>query len=271
MVIKRTLEYDNLIRFEEDGHMYFSNRNGCQFKSMSHVLNDLKEPFNTNEIAMNVARSKLGWDCKDWKVINKKKEELITQWDEKKIMASEYGSKIHKDLEDYYRIQKIKVEYDHVYKYINNIIGWSSRIINEKILAAEDYQIAGTADLVSIRRKSKVPIIDVFDFKTNMEKGIVFDSIKRDIEGNVKKHYDRYLMHPFEHLEDSNYMIYSLQLSGYAYMIETSYECKIGRLAIFFVSKDENGIFKAKEIPVSYMKREIEELFWFHKYGKKIA
>jgi hypothetical protein len=91
------------------------------------------------------------------------------------------------------------------------------------------------------------------DYKTNESKGIQFDSISRK---DVVKHYNKYLLPPFDHLEACNYIIYSLQLSIYAFMAMETLGIRVGKLAIIFF--DNN--FTPTYIPVPFMYHEAELL-----------
>lgn len=77
-------------------------------------------------------------------------------------------------------LQTVKEEYDQVYK----------EYACELMMCDPDSGMAGICDWAGIR-KCKELIIDIDDFKTNLFKGIVFDSISRK-EGKIK-HYNRFL------------------------------------------------------------------------------
>jgi hypothetical protein len=127
--------------------------------------------------------------------------------------------------------------------------------------------IAGTIDTGGFR-KTKTRILDIEDNKTNLEKGITFDSISRK-EGKIK-HENRFFLEPVSHLELCNYNRYVLQLSIYAYLFEQFFSCQIGRLAIRWLScspaTEENGIvfLSSSYIPVPYMRSEAVRLLIEH-------
>jgi succinate dehydrogenase/fumarate reductase-like Fe-S protein len=124
------------------------------------------------------------------------------------------------------------------------------------------FGIAGTIDVVGIRN-CKDLIIDVEDFKSNLEKGITFDTISR--KGEKYVHYNRYMKTPLDHLEACNYNRYCLQLSLYAFMLTEYLGGKIGRLAIRWIEMSQDGrVDFTSYIPVPYMKTEVSKLLIEH-------
>jgi len=64
------------------------------------------------------------------------------------------------------------------------------------------------------------------------------------------------MLPPFDHLEDCNYIHYSLQLSMYAFMSQLTWGCRIGKLAILYIDND----LKLNIYPIPYMRLEAKLL-----------
>ena len=125
----------------------------------------------------------------------------------------------------------------------------------EALVYSTQYMIAGQSDLVIQRTmQKKRALFDFYDYKTNLEKGIQFTSMGR--KDGLIKHYNRFLLHPVDHLEDCNYNLYSLQLSIYAYLAQTSWNIRVGRLAIIYINRN----MQARLYPVPYMRHEAKAI-----------
>lgn len=262
---------DNFIHFDEDPHTY-TGKDRMNYESVSRVIRHVKEPFDTERISYFVARKELRQDLETFEVeerlIKIRQEEIKMEWKRKAEDAANYGTNIHKYLEDYFNGKKVDKR-SKLYPlalalreyYLS--IGYHAAI-NEAILYSREHLVAGTTDRVHLRTRN-ASVLDFFDYKTNIEKGIVFDSAKRE-ENVLIKHYNRYLLSPLEHLEACNYTEYALQLSIYALMATLTYGCKIGRLVILFIDKD----YTFKPIPVPFMKYEAEKMLQLNNEKKAL-
>lgn len=149
-------------------------------------------------------------------------------------------------------VQDLLTHYSMIYKEVRT----------EQIVYDLQSMIAGKADLIMIR-KTKNLIIDIDDFKTNLFKGIVFDSITWKDE--KPKHNSKFLLPPLDHIEDCTYNKDVLQLSIYAYLCETLFDAKIGRLGIRWLEISESeDIISIPYIPVPYMRGEVMRIVLEH-------
>lgn len=252
-IVRQELTFDNLIEFRSKTHQYFTRNTGEEYKPVTSGLKCIKEPFDADGIAFAMAKAEFGWDCNDINLIQKRKEELKKEWTDKAEEAATYGTAIHGVYEGYRKDGVYDEKYGKMIYKINEIISGAYHVFSERIYYSQKYKIAGTCDLSVLRQKMKFPVMDFYDFKTNISRGILYDSIKRKADGSLK-HYNRYLLHPVDYIEDCNYNLYALQLSIYALMAQVTYNIKVGRLAILFINKD----FDVEYIPVPYMKMEAE-------------
>jgi hypothetical protein len=224
-----------------DSHKYFDIY-GKEYTPVSTVLKSIVEPFNEKMMASRVA-------AKEGKTV----EEVIAQWDMKRISAADYGTDIHGVLEKYYLTGILDDErLTEVVNKLDVFFRPYKVLYPETIFFDEKRYIAGTSDMPALRSKygtSKKTIIDIFDYKTNA-KGISYFSGKQQDE-NVN-FYNKFMFEPVSHLEDTTYNKYALQLSLYGLLAENDPELQVGRLGIFHISPS----FQIKMIPVPYLKYE---------------
>lgn len=238
--------FQDEIIFKADTHQYFNKQNE-EYKSVSRALKGIQVPFDREGMSSRMAK-KLAEE--NGISESQAKKDLLEQWDNKKDNSIDKGNYVHDSLERY----AIKGTYDdemkEVTEFLLRILKEHYRYFPETIIYSHKYKMAGRTDLSLVRQKSKNPVLDFLDYKSNAEKGIQFDSIGR--KEIPIRHYNRFLLPPFDYLEDCNYTTYSLQLSIYAFMAMESLNVRIGRLGILFVDND----FKPSLIPVPFMYQE---------------
>jgi len=240
------------ISFKEDTHQYF-DPDGNEYSSVSKVNTSVTPAFDRNGISMIMAGIKAK---ADGMTVQRAQQIILQDWDHKRDSAIARGNWIHDNLEQYLLSGKCDDKLIHVGKRMASFVSPYYKYFSEALIYIEQYNVAGQADLVVQRQKNKNGVFDFYDFKTNESKGIYYDSIKREANGKIKKHYNRFLYSPVEHLEHSNYNIYSLQLSLYAFMASVTFNIKVGQLAILFI--DEN--LNIRRLPVAYLKYEVMAL-----------
>lgn len=220
--------FEEKVALEPIKHVY-TDKNGDEYVSVSKVLSLLSEPFENTFAYKNATPEKLA------------------EWKEKGDVARKHGTDVHKAIETYAEFKTCaKPEWEEGIKSILEVYkGWRS--YDEVCLYDEKYRIAGTADKISAVGTGKNVSVIISDFKTNVAKGIYYHS-----------EYSKCLYPPFEHLQDANYIKYSLQLSLYAYMFEGLTGRKIKRMFIHFIPPDD--FTKHEIIPVNYMKHDVKLL-----------
>lgn len=259
---------DNFVTLDEASHTY-KDRGGLEYTSVSKIYSSIQPDVDWEKIKYNMAWGKLGKGATP-EMIKRYVQTLEQEWKEKAKRSTDFGTACHKLIETWDMNFRIDMECLEIMKSINTSITKEKAETmlsvldkffrpygvhyNEELVYSKKYRAAGTIDKPALRSK-RGNIIDVFDFKTNIEKGIYFDSIKRDEEGKWSKHYNRYYNEPFSSIECCNYMDYSLQLSIYGAMIE-EFDYKIGRLGIISIDSELIPTI----IPVSYMKLQAEVL-----------
>jgi ribosomal protein L12E/L44/L45/RPP1/RPP2 len=231
------------VRLFPEEHRYF-DKEGNEYMSVSKLLGKVQAKFDSERISMAVATRE-----------GKEQEEILGEWKGKQVAAAEHGTRIHNALDAYQTRMEIRKEDEDLEASIKAITGMYSeynKVMSEVCLYDKEYRVAGTCDRLLFNSNRKDCSVDIDDFKTNLSKGIYYVGYK-----------NKWLLEPFTHLQDCNYVTYSLQLSCYAYMWERMTGRKVRKLGIVFIPPEDPLAFK--RIPVPYMKMEVERLMEINK------
>ena len=230
-----------MIYFSEGTHTYVNTETGKELISVTTLLGKYKPKFDKKENAARVAKRE-GLDV----------DFVLDLWEKEKNKACDYGTAIHKVMEDFLVEGKKDDEHYYLYKSYeqeaNSIFsGYKTFKAEEKMYNIED-NIAGTTDLVYEKEKSFM----LGDFKTN----------KRF---NFHSNFNEYMLGPLSHLTVCEFNTYALQLSLYAYLYEKMTNKKCDGLVIFYKEKRYNNHDNEetpywRPIHVNYMKNEIIEM-----------
>lgn len=242
--------------FNANNHTYTNAVTGIEYQSWSKVSKSLQVPFDKETVSRRMAEHM----SRDKGIsVNEAQQIILQEWEVKRKSSEDHGNNLHKPMEEFIATGKKSPLVAGTIEYLTtNILSSAYRYYPERLLYSHKYGKAGTADLVIQRQKGwQESIFDIYDYKTNEQKGIYFDSILRK---NGIKHLNKFLLPPFDFIEDCNYALYSLQLNAYAYMLSETYKVRIGRLGIIFIDKAGNPTF----YPVLYNPNIIEEIFLYY-------
>jgi len=211
-----------MINFNSENHTYTDDV-GRNYESVTKYINRFVPQFDFEQKSKQYA-SKYGMNL----------EEVRSDWKLKNKNSTDFGTKIHSLIEeaikedalipgDYFNV--VKSIYDEIK---NNFRG---SYLTETIVYNTEHQIAGTSDLI-INNENTFSIID---FKTN--KQIKYTN---DFE-------DKNLLKPINHLPNSEYFKYSLQLSFYAYFYSVNTGKQLDRLAFYWLKRKNNKDYTSVE------------------------
>ncbi len=230
------------ISFEPVKHRY-TDASGDEYKSVSRLLNSIEVPFDREGISLRMANGS-----------KTKQTEILAEWDAKLNSSITWGNWIHDNLESYHKLgtcdEKLKPAILKIKPLYKNYF----RVYTETLLSDIESKVAGQTDLVVQRQRSVNSLYDFYDYKTNEQKGIEFDSIRRKCD--PWQHYNKFYLPPLAHLENCNYNRYALQLSLYALIAQKQYGIHIGRLALIFINKE----LQVQVHPIAYLRFEAEAL-----------
>ena len=202
-----------------------------QYTSVTTFIGKFKTKFESELIAERVAKKN-----------NKTKEEVLNEWKEIALQATTYGTEIHNLIEEWIKkkgfVFPTNPEHKEVIKELKQFNFLSAHeVLPEKILSLEDYNLAGTSDLIL----DYGDYFCIFDYKTNKKIHLMSD-------------YNQWMNPPLDYLTDCSYTHYSLQMSIYAYMYSELTGKKLGNLRLLWWDRTNS---KFVVYPVPYMREEV--------------
>lgn len=281
------------IGFNEAAHKYFDLTDpSIKFTSVTTMIEEFAQPFDKEFWSAYKALEKL-LDADSWKLekksllstkkfdnsllelhdidinlFNKTQQGILDDWDAENRKSCERGTKIHSELENSmykakrninlskyqiggrFECQKDRTTLDlENAVYPEYLIHWDS--------PSGKLHIAGQIDLLVKKGNS----ITIGDYKTNkkIETKSFFDS---KIRSSVKMKF------PLNNLDDCNYYHYCLQLSTYAYIIE-SYNPDFTIEELVLVHFDHQDNMTVYKLP--YLKKEVERMLSFYEKEHLLA
>lgn len=209
--------FDRNISLEEPGHKYILKTDpAINFRSVTEIVSDYFEPFDKHAIAANLVATNI-------KYMGTESSELIAKWD----AARDYGTKVHKEIEDCLKEGKYPEEVKSVCA-----VEWLKKyqmksdvdIFSEIKVYSTELNIAGSIDILAHDKKADT--YEVIDWKTS-----------KNIE--TKSYNNKMGTHPVtSNLQDCKFVHYSLQLSFYRYLLEQYYGLTINNQLIAHLKED---------------------------------
>lgn len=226
---------DFKLKFDEKEHSY--TYNGVPMISVTQFIEQFKPKFDEKTISKFVAKKR--------KVSQKA---ILKEWQEAKEIACDLGNSVHKYAEN----KVLKKEQDEPINDKDKILRASvddyfnkhpslKPYLTEVQLCLPEYQLAGTADLIMQSDDGKMFL---YDHKTSKE-------IRQKGFKNEK------MFCPLAHLDNCNYVKYSLQLYIYVYMLKKR-GCEINGCYIIHYTKDGWKEYKALDV-----ENEVEAMMQF--------
>ena len=256
--------------FLESSHQYFIQDK--EYKSFSYLKKLVEPNKDWDEIARKYAeKNKLTV------------EEVKAMWEKKKNDSCERGTllHLHKETGDKQN-QEMITYYSEVIgdkKIIKNIENLEDGWHLELALYNHEFEVCGTADKVFIETIKGIRYIDVEDYKTNK-------SIDLESYFNPRTKTHEMMKAPLNHLMNSNYWGYALQLSTYAYFLER-YNFVVRHLELIHIpleecktKKDQKDsvvehdgkkykISKETKYKIPYLKKEVIKLLNYYRLLKQ--
>ena len=235
--------------FEEEPHIYWwlnSQGERCQARiSMTSLIHSYSQPFDKEKVSQIVAKKN-----------NTTKEEILKLWEFENDFSKVKGTHIHayneylwKNKKYCYPKEKVINEFgidvlEPIWENLTKIADkfykdFKDRLIPiglELVIGDEEYSVCGSVDFLcySIKLNSLI----IIDYKSNKE--IKLNSYK-----------EQKMTGCLSHLEDCNYIHYSLQLNGYQHIIEKNTNLRL-KNEHFLIWMNENNddykIYKTKDL-----------------------
>lgn len=179
--------------------------------------------------------------------MDKTAKEILDMWEAKGKESRDLGIVLHKKIENYYQgINQIEDDTFRLFKEFAEKIKLEP-YRTEWTIYDWKHKIAGTVDLVDYQNGEYI----IYDWKRS-DKIIVNDMPIKTSLYNEKANY------PLQHIDNSPYYHYALQLSLYKYILENNYDIKIAdlRLGVFHPSYKKPYVIK-----MPYLEKELNLIF----------
>lgn len=253
---------DKFILFDEVPHTYYvfdpvTERPIKDPISVTTFVHHFFEKFDADAVIANMKPKQPGE-----KYYGMTSDEIKDSWEKNRIDASSKGTKMHRKIELFYNKLASSRDAEYKEKPLNPA---DEAIVNEKTREYEYFQefhqneiaeaewqiyrtewriwcaelgITGTIDCVFIPNLSKPNEVIIYDWKRSKQ-------IKHNSFGGKKA------LKPINHLEDCNFVQYSLQLHTYKYILEKNYGVRVVGMYLGVFHPD-NDSYIIEKIPAHY-------------------
>lgn len=249
-------EHIGPVYLEPIEHVYIHRQTGVKYSSVTKAIQLIEPHFDANGVAEAIVKQ--ADNVKQERYIGMSKIQILDFWQMLNDEANTYGTYVHDTVEKYLKANKWWFPEDELAQKV--IAGYNNLKVDEgiclqpeRIMFAEEYQLAGMSDLIVDIDST---FFDVGDWKTN----------------RIFNFYNPYgfetLLKPFDHLQNCQWSIYTIQLSVYALMYEMETGKKCRQIWIGYWDKTKESFEK---IQVMYLKHEAKKLLDLHKYNMMAA
>lgn len=150
-------------------------------------------------------------------LLGKSKEQLLEEWEQKRIESAHAGTKLHQKIDDYYHHRTIQAEDKDFVLFKQFAEAYKlNPYRNEWAVYDEDSNIVGVVDLLDYSNGNYI----LYDWKRSA----------KIVEGGqpIKENkFGEFGLRPFEKIPNTDYWHYALQLSFYRYILEKNYGISI--------------------------------------------
>jgi ATP-dependent exoDNAse (exonuclease V) beta subunit len=233
------------IVFQEEGHLYTIYGETGKYISTTSLVHKQFGHFDADKIAESMVRKGRTLDPTH-KYYGMTKADILAQWEQTAKEASGEGTKMHLDIENYSNglvIHNDSIEFQQFLQFRKEF-AYLIPFRTEWTVFYEEYHICGSIDMVYYNQNTKG--YEIYDWKRSKE--IVYD----DSYGKSS------ITEGLEHLPDTNYWHYSLQLNIYKKILEEKYGMNITGLYLICLHPTHSSY---ERIEVRFMPRETELIF----------
>jgi hypothetical protein len=256
-------ENDDYITFTETNHNYTIGDGKTKFISTTTFIHTLFAPFDADSVITNMMNGKK-WSSS--KYYGMTREDIKREWSNKARQSSSEGTGLHQFvelfmnqprdthrelLEMYENVNKEQFseiyntrEWDHFLHFVSTYPDLRP-YRTEWMIYDEECKIAGSVDMVYINEDGTLSIYDW----------------KRCLTIEKTSGWNKYgIEECINHLPDTNFWHYSLQLNIYKNILEKNYGVEISQLFLVKLHPDnKSGSFELIKLP--FLKDEVMSLF----------
>ena len=245
-------EHVGPVYLEPIEHVYIHRETGKKYNSVTKAIASIEPHFDSDAVSQAIVNQ--ADNVKQERYIGMTQTQILDYWQMLNDEANTYGTKVHDVVEKYLKADKWWFPEDELSKKViegyNNLnVDEGIRMQPERIMFSEEFELAGMSDLIV---DIDPVFFDVGDWKTNR----VFNFF------NPYGHET--LLKPFDHLQNCQWSIYTIQLSVYAYMYEMETGKKCRQIWVGYWDKISMTFQK---IQIMYLKHEARKLLELHKYN----
>lgn len=243
LAIKNEHSRDKEITFDPEPHIY-TVRGEQGYTSVTTWVHQHFDGFDADKIIDNMFKGKKMEDP-TYKYYGMTREDIKASWDKNRDSASGLGTKMHADIEDYYNGLPVKndsIEFEFFRKFVHDfpeLIPYRT----EWMVFWEEMKISGSIDMIF---ENPDGTILIYDWKRCRE--IAYEN------------YGKYMKTAcIQHLPDTNFWHYSLQLNMYKTILETKYNKKV--VGLYLVCLHPDNPYKMYDrIEVPFLEKEMKDL-----------
>tara|TARA_B100000029_G_scaffold271844_1_gene266861 strand:+ start:2597 stop:3427 length:831 start_codon:yes stop_codon:yes gene_type:complete len=205
---KNPHERDSHITFDEPTHIYTIDGDS-NYTSVTTFVHSHFEHFDADKIIDKMMKSSK-W-IPGHKYWGKTPEEIKDEWEINRNEASNAGTKMHLDIEKFYNNIPVDNDSEEFSYFMNFHTSFEESLQpwrTEMMVWDKDYKLAGSVDMLFENKDNN---LEIYDWKRSKE---IVDSSRFNKCGNKEC---------IEHIPDSNFWHYSLQLNTYKHLIEKNY------------------------------------------------
>ena len=222
---------DERITFDEETHTYYIDSKRVNF-SVTEFISQFFKEFDSEQV---IEKWYSYWQSNEnSKYFGMAKEEITLYWKNLGDEARDKGTQLHKAIEDFEKTQIVPYSISGLrefkqYRSFRKEFSSIEMIELEYRVFDDELSIAGTVDCIA--KDTNSGEIYLFDWKRVKE-------IKETAQENA--------LYPLEHLANTNYWKYALQLNMYKYMLEKWYDLQISGMYIvqFHEELEEYNVVK---------------------------
>lgn len=246
LALKNPHERDQNIVFDEGPHIYTIKGDKNKYTSVTTWNHGHFEHFDADKIISNMMSSKRWSESKYYGMSSTAIKE---SWDKNRDEAAAAGTKMHFDIECYYNQcpnENNSVEYSYFMKFLDDFPDLNkSPYRTEWMIYHEELRISGSVDMIF---ENPDGTLQIYDWKRckDITKTTPFGKC-----GNKEC---------IDHLPDTNYWHYCLQLNTYKAIIEEKYGKTVTDLYLVCLHPNNHNS-SYKRIKVADLKTEIADLF----------
>lgn len=246
---KNQHERDTHISFDEGPHIYTIDGD-TGFMSVTTWNHSHFPHFDADAIIEKMMNSR-NWP--NSKYFGQTPQQIKALWKKNGIEASKAGTKMHYDIECFYNDEEVEVdedcvEFDYFLQFENDIGSKLEPYRTEWMVWDKELRLAGSIDMVF---RNEDGTLLIYDWKRCKD-------IKKE------NRFQSSITSCIDHLPDTNFWHYSLQLNTYKYMLEKNYgEKVVGMYLVCLHPNNKNNSYIRLKVP--HLKKEIASLMKLRK------